>query len=99
MCPRNDSSDIICRSKLKRNFIGSTKVDDGRVDGWTDSKIVFWTSIYTQLFVFKIKRSCDRMEVHRTQNETRPSLRSSMVVEPMKSRFSFDRQMMSLESL
>ena len=35
MCPRNDSSDIICRSKLKRNFIGSAKVG-GRVDGWVD---------------------------------------------------------------
>ena len=40
MCPHNDSSDIICRSKLKRNFIGSAKRGrrDGRRDGGTDGR-------------------------------------------------------------
>ena len=33
MCPHNDSSDIICRSKLKRGFIGSTNWSEGRRDG------------------------------------------------------------------
>ena len=66
MYPRNDSSDIICRSKLKRNFIGSAKRGgtdggtEGRRDGGTEGRtglilrsVDLHTTTTTSCFCFK----------------------------------------------